>query len=252
MTSDRGGQSGSGEKQALFQILIEMNQLQEPRFEFVHVIVATNAPQDLDRAIKRRFSFVYVPLPSQEERIELFQYYLNKNHTLKDKHFQYLAEKTDGFSSSDIEKIVSTCACFYYQEMYSRENVKDDEKLGREIFFEELKSVVDNSEPSTEEHDLIDDEDFAEKHNLIMFSDIPKTKKWKPENKVSIPPAKVHAKPPAKHQIPEIPSTNAFDQGSAHSSATTKAPVPNLRKRKAKNANNAAKAKKSKNSCWIF
>ena len=132
--------------------------------------------------------------------------------------------------------------------MCSRENVEDDAKIGRELFVEELKTVVDTSEPSTEEHDLIDDEDFAEKHNLIMFSDIPKAKKWKPGNKVSIPPAK----PPAKHQIPEIPSTNAFDQGSAHSSATTKAPVPNLRKRKAKNAHNAAKAKKSKNSCWIF
>ena len=234
MTSDRSGQSGSGEKQALFQILIEMNHLQEARFEFVYVIVATNAPHDLDRAIKRRFSFVYVPLPSHEERIQLFQYYLNKNHSLKEKQFQYLATKTDGFSSSDIEKIVSTCACFYYQELYSTKKVSEDEKSGREISFEELKFVVENSEPSTEEHDLIDDEEFAEKHNLIMFSDIPRKKNRKPENKV-------HPKSPTKHKV-STPST-----------AQTKGPVPKLRKRKAKKDHHvASKSKKSKISCWSF
>ena len=46
MATDRSETSSSGEKQALFQILIEMNNLKNPAFANVSIICATNDPEE--------------------------------------------------------------------------------------------------------------------------------------------------------------------------------------------------------------
>jgi len=69
---------------------------------------ATNCPWDLDPAIRRRFvKRIYIPLPEKEARQIMFKIHIGKTpHTLADSDFAIMAEKTNGFSGSDISGVV--------------------------------------------------------------------------------------------------------------------------------------------------
>ena len=176
VASDRNDAHSSSEKHALYEILIQMNRLKYPPFKNVFVICATNSPSSLDDAIRRRFTFVHVGLPTHQDRIQLFEYYLNNNHSLKPKDFEFLACQTEGFSCSDIENIVKVCATFAYQEFYDNDLDSEDEEAKvelipeeRKIQFNELKFVIGKSTPTSNYFQLCEDEDFKSKYDCVVY-----------------------------------------------------------------------------------
>lgn len=74
----------------------------------VLVLGATNIPWCIDSAIRRRFERrIYIPLPDEMARRELFKLNINKtNHSLNDQDFELLAKKTDNYSGADISILV--------------------------------------------------------------------------------------------------------------------------------------------------
>ncbi|KAL0215125.1 hypothetical protein P9112_007309 [Eukaryota sp. TZLM1-RC] len=74
----------------------------------VLVLGATNIPQNLDSAVRRRFEKrVYVPLPDHTARKEMFKINIgNTSHSLTNNDFEELASRTDGYSGADINILV--------------------------------------------------------------------------------------------------------------------------------------------------
>ncbi|EFA06582.2 uncharacterized protein LOC663681 [Tribolium castaneum] len=74
------------------------------------IVCATNCPWDLDCAILRRFQKrIYVPLPSQIERLEFFKFFTRNIHFEgSNGDWTTLLEKTEGFSGSDLNDLVQT------------------------------------------------------------------------------------------------------------------------------------------------
>jgi len=72
--------------------------------EKVLVLAATNTPYALDQAIRRRFDKrIYIPLPELKARQHMFKVHLGDTpHNLTESDFEELAQKTEGFSGSDI------------------------------------------------------------------------------------------------------------------------------------------------------
>lgn len=70
----------------------------------VLILAATNTPYALDQAIRRRFDKrIYIPLPDLKARQHIFKVHLGDTpHKLTERDFEELAQKTDGFSGSDI------------------------------------------------------------------------------------------------------------------------------------------------------
>ena len=78
----------------------------------VLTIGATNRPQELDEAARRRFiKRLYIPLPSQEDRLILLNVLLEKNrHNLSDQDLANLSKDTAGFSGADLKALCNDAA----------------------------------------------------------------------------------------------------------------------------------------------
>lgn len=76
------------------------------------VIGATNRPQDLDEAARRRFvKRLYIPLPDAETRRSLFTILLKKNdNTISDAEVDELTRRSEGYSCADIHNLCREAA----------------------------------------------------------------------------------------------------------------------------------------------
>lgn len=74
----------------------------------VLVLGATNIPWQLDNAIKRRFEKrIYIPLPGPEARRRMFEIHVGTTPCeLSPKDYRVLADRTEGYSGSDISIVV--------------------------------------------------------------------------------------------------------------------------------------------------
>ena len=79
----------------------------------VLAIGATNRPQELDEAARRRFvKRLYIPLPNQDDREQLLRVMLHKctGHSLTDAEIAKLARETEGFSGADLKALSTDAA----------------------------------------------------------------------------------------------------------------------------------------------
>lgn len=75
--------------------------------ERITVMGATNRPQDLDEAARRRLTKrIYVPLPEPVARVRLISNLLQRErHNLSGKDFMTLSRRTVGFSGNDLSNL---------------------------------------------------------------------------------------------------------------------------------------------------
>lgn len=69
------------------------------------IVGATNRPQELDEAARRRFvKRLYVPLPETSARREIMMNLLASiNHVITEAHLEEIAQRTKGFSGADMK-----------------------------------------------------------------------------------------------------------------------------------------------------
>ena len=99
------------QEQTLNQILTEMDWFDKNTN--IIVMAATNRPDTLDPALLRAGRFdrkVFVSVPTFEERIQIFEYYLKKKKIAKDVSIQSLAKRTSWLVWADIENVVNEAA----------------------------------------------------------------------------------------------------------------------------------------------
>ena len=103
----RGGDSNSERDQTLNQLLVEMDGFDEE--SNIMVFAATNLVRDLDPALLRSGRFdkkIFFDPPNVDERVELFNLYLDKSMT-SEIDYKNLAELTSGLTGADIANIVN-------------------------------------------------------------------------------------------------------------------------------------------------
>jgi len=78
----------------------------------VLIIGATNRPQEMDDAARRRFTKrLYIPLPEEDDRNALLRKLLKtNNHKLIDADIVHLAKETKGFSGADLKTLCTDAA----------------------------------------------------------------------------------------------------------------------------------------------
>lgn len=107
-------------KMAVNQLLYEMDGV-EAHNENVLVIAATNAPWDVDPALRRsgRFSkTIYVPEPDFNSRIAILKLHAKRRPLAKGIPFTRLGMATTGYASADLKAIVDEAATFPWKEAF--------------------------------------------------------------------------------------------------------------------------------------
>ncbi len=96
--------------------------------KIITVVAATNRPWDLDEAIRRRFEKrIYIPLPDEKGREELFKINLKGIKCSKDVNISKLVKMSDGYSGADIANVCREAA-FMPMRIHWEKN-KDISKL---------------------------------------------------------------------------------------------------------------------------
>ena len=137
------GDAGGAADRVLNQLLTEMDGLSSKKTIFV--IGATNRPDIIDPALLRPGrldQLIYIPLPDESSRLQIFKACLRKSPVSKDVDLTALAKLTGGFSGADITEICQR-ACKYA----IREDIqKDIEREKREIDAMEEESADEVAE----------------------------------------------------------------------------------------------------------
>jgi len=107
------GDAGGAADRVLNQLLTEMDGMSAKKTVFI--IGATNRPDIIDPALLRPGrldQLIYIPLPDESSRFQIFKAALRKSPIAKDVDLRALAKYTQGFSGADITEICQR-ACKY-------------------------------------------------------------------------------------------------------------------------------------------
>ncbi|KAL1363879.1 hypothetical protein HN51_012035 [Arachis hypogaea] len=129
IATQRGSSSGDsgGADRVLNQLLTEMDGMSVKKTVFI--IGATNRPDIIDPALLRPGrldQLIYIPLPDDSSRLQIFKACLRKSPISKDVDLSALARYTHGFSGADITEICQR-ACKYA----IREDIEKDIEMER-------------------------------------------------------------------------------------------------------------------------
>lgn len=143
----------------------------------VLVIGATNRPQELDEAARRRFTKrLYIPLPEEHDREILIRVLLQaNNHILREEDIFILARDTQGFSGADLKALSTDAAMGPIRQLGARAlevSVADVPPISYKHFRQALKGM----RPSVSPADLVQyiewDKTFGSKRAEHEDSDV--------------------------------------------------------------------------------
>eukprot|EP00980_Cylindrotheca_fusiformis_P017813 scaffold5631_cov117-Cylindrotheca_fusiformis.AAC.1 len=127
----------------------------------VLVIGATNRPQELDEAARRRFTKrLYIPLPSENDRRILLNVMLNKNnHRLTKEDVEKLAKETEGFSGADLKALCTDAAMGPIRQLGSKALSIEINDVPA-ISFKHFRRSLKGTRPSVAPTDLVQYEEW--------------------------------------------------------------------------------------------
>lgn len=89
------------------EFLVQLDGTSTTEKDRILIVGATNRPQELDEAARRRFvKRLYIPLPEFSARREiLYSLLRTANHVITESQFDEIANQTNGFSGADMKVV---------------------------------------------------------------------------------------------------------------------------------------------------
>ncbi|KAG5046229.1 Cell division cycle protein 48 [Glycine max] len=123
------GDAGGAADRVLNQLLTEMDGMTAKKTVFI--IGATNRPDIIDPALLRPGrldQLIYIPLPDESSRLQIFKACLRKSPISKDVDLAALARFTHGFSGADITEICQRACKYAIREDIEKDIEKERRK----------------------------------------------------------------------------------------------------------------------------
>lgn len=142
-----GGDAGGAGDRVMNQMLTEMDGINPAKEIFF--VGATNRPDIIDPAIKRPGrldTMIFIDLPDFPARVSILKACLRKSPVDPAVDFEYIAEKTHGFSGADLANIAKNGAQIAIREMVATEVKKARERDAARARAEELGEEWDSDD----------------------------------------------------------------------------------------------------------
>ncbi|KAK6013325.1 ATPase, AAA family, partial [Ostertagia ostertagi] len=133
------GDAGGAADRVINQILTEMDGMNSKKNVFI--IGATNRPDIIDSAILRPGrldQLIYIPLPDEASRLQIFKANLRKTPVAKDVDMTFLSKSTVGFSGADLTEICQRACKLAIRESIEKEIRIEKDRQERRQRGEEL------------------------------------------------------------------------------------------------------------------
>jgi len=121
----------------------------------VIVMGATNRPEELDTAVRRRLvKRIYVPLPDADARRVLLRNLLKgEDYSLQGAELERLVQDTDGYSGSDLHALCQEAAMVPIRELGGRVNTIKRNEV-RQLRYSDFKIALNDIRPSVSRDQL--------------------------------------------------------------------------------------------------
>ncbi|EEY54210.1 fidgetin-like protein [Phytophthora infestans T30-4] len=112
LLTQRSSEENEASRRMKTEFLVQLDGAGTKAKDIILVVGATNRPQELDEAARRRFvKRLYIPLPSFEARLDLVSRLLKDNrNNLTDENKTFIAESTKGYSGADVRALCTEAA----------------------------------------------------------------------------------------------------------------------------------------------
>lgn len=126
------------------EFLVQLDGAATCEDDMVIVVAATNRPQELDEAARRRFTKrLYIPLPENEDRIVLLTNVLrNESVNLSIGDVEEIATLTEGFSGADLKNVCAEASMVSFREMSFSQITSVDKDDIRKTDLNDFKSAL--------------------------------------------------------------------------------------------------------------
>ncbi|XP_066246828.1 fidgetin-like protein 1 isoform X2 [Euwallacea similis] len=157
LLTQRSDQEHESSRRIKTEFLVQLDGAATDSEEKLLIIGATNRPQELDEAARRRFvKRLYIPLPEYEARVELLKKLISsEKHSLIEEQFNEIANLTEGYSGADIKNLCSEAALEPIRSIDFRniENIQASEV--RSVKMTDFKKALKRVRPSVAQSDLV-------------------------------------------------------------------------------------------------
>lgn len=123
--------------------------------ERILVVGATNRPQELDEAARRRLvKRLYIPLPVDKARKQIVSKLMcQQANELSEENMQAITNKTDGYSGADMANLCREAALGPIRSIRDIRNINASEV--RPVSFQDFDKALKHVRPSVSKHDLL-------------------------------------------------------------------------------------------------
>jgi SpoVK/Ycf46/Vps4 family AAA+-type ATPase len=156
MLTARKADENEASRRMKTEFLVQLDGAGDKSEAHVLLIGATNRPQELDDAARRRFvKRLYVALPETKDREVLLRNLLSKNHhIITDKEFAKLAKNTKGFSGADLKNLCTDAAMGPVRQLGANAMTASADDLPP-ISYKHCRQSLKSTSPSVAQADLI-------------------------------------------------------------------------------------------------
>ncbi|KAL3702302.1 hypothetical protein R1sor_020324 [Riccia sorocarpa] len=167
--STRSASEHEASRRLKTEFLVQFDGVISNENDHVIVMAATNRPEELDDALRRRLvKRIYIPLPDADGRRSLLQHLL-KGHTafsLEGPELEKLVKDTDGYSGSDLHALCQEAAMMPLRELGPRVSTIRPDQV-RALTHKDFKEALKAIRPSVSKDQLIQYEQFNAEYGSL-------------------------------------------------------------------------------------
>ena len=157
LLTSRSDNDNESSRRMKTEFLVQLDGVGTCSGDNILILGATNRPQELDEAARRRFvKRLYVPLPEEDGRRQFMTTFLTREckHALSEEDINTVVEKTSGYSGSDLRSLGTEAAIGPLRALGSKMQSATEDSV-RPIVLDDFTAALRHVRPSVSPEEII-------------------------------------------------------------------------------------------------